>query len=92
MLTSKPTVKPRVPKLPSIGEIDQDIVACEVALFTLNSGSDLFDPERESLSRKLSKLLALRLHCERHGCTILRFSMHENAGQSGAPRPLRGLA
>ena len=89
MLTSKPGVPKRVP---SIGEIDQDIVACEVALFTLNSGSTLFDPERESLSRKLSELLALRLHCERHGCTILRFSMHEKAAQSGVPRSSRGLA
>ena len=88
MLTSKPGVR----KLPSIGEIDHDIVTCEVALFTLNGGGCLFDAERESLSRKLSELLALRLHCERHRGTILRFSMRENAGRSGLPQPVRGLA
>jgi len=87
MLTSKP----RMPKLPSIGEIDRDIVTCEVALVTLSSGSQVFDPERESLSRKLSELLEQRLHCDRDRSTILRFAMRENANPSGLAQPEKGL-
>ena len=75
--------KPRVPKLPPIGEIDRDIVTCEVALVTLKDGSRVFDPERESLSRKLCELLALRLHYERDRGMILRFAMREKASPSG---------
>jgi hypothetical protein len=88
MLTSKP----RVPKPPSMGEIDHDIVACEVALFTLNGGSDLFAHERDSLSRKLSELLELRLLCESHRSTILRFPMRANANRSRLAQPARGLS
>ena len=88
MLTSKP----RVPKLPSIGEIDRDIVTCEVALVTLNDGSRVFDPERESLSRKLSELLELRLHYERDRGVVLRFAAREKANLSGLVPPARDLA
>ena len=84
--------KPRVLKLRSIGEIDRDIVTCEVALVTLNDGSGVFDPEKESLSRKLSELLELRLHYERDRGTILRFAMREMAAPSGLTQPARGLA
>jgi hypothetical protein len=86
MLTSKP----QVPKLPSIGDIDRDIVACEVALVALYSAGPMFDPDRESLSRKLSDLLELRLHCERDRSTILRFALRENASPSNLGRPERG--
>lgn len=75
MLTSNP----RVPRLPSIAEIDRDIVTCEVALVTLNDGSRVFDPERESLSRKLSELLELRLHYERDRGVVLRFAVRDKA-------------
>ena len=88
MLTSKP----RVPELTSIGEIDHDIVTCEVALVTLNDGSRVFDPERASLSRKLSELLELRLHYGRDHGTILRFAIREKANPSGLAQPARGLA
>jgi hypothetical protein len=84
--------KPRVPKLPPIGEIDRDIVTCEVALVTLNSGSRVFDPERESLSRKLSALLESRLHYERDRGMVLRFAIREKATPPGVVQPARGLA
>jgi hypothetical protein len=89
MLTSKPRAK-----LPSIGELDHDIVTCEVALVTLNGGSRVFDPERETLSRKLSELLELRLHYERDRGTILRFATRQaNPGDAQAARGLaRGLS
>jgi hypothetical protein len=86
------TLKPRGPKLPSIGEIDRDIVTCEVALVTLNDGSRVFDPERESLSRKLTELLELRLHCERDRGVVLRFAMREKANPFGLGPPAKGLA
>jgi hypothetical protein len=86
------TLKPRVPKLPSIGEIDRDIVTCEVALVTLNDGSGVFDPERESLSRKLSELLELRLHHERDRGVVLRFAVRDKANSSGLAQPAKGLA
>jgi hypothetical protein len=88
MLTSKP----RAPRLPSIAEIDRDIVTCEVALVTLNDGSRVFDPERESLSRKLSELLELRLHYEGDRGTILHFAVREKANRSGLAQPPKGLA
>jgi hypothetical protein len=88
MLTSNP----RVPRLPPIGEIDRDIVTCEVALVTLNDGSRVFDPERESLSRKLSELLELRLHYERDRGVVLRFAARDKANSSGLAPPAKGLA
>ena len=87
-----PTLQPRVPKLPSIGEIDRDIVTCELALVTLNDGSRVFDPERESLGRKLSELLELRLHYERDRGIVLRFAARDQAKSSGLVPPVRGLA
>jgi hypothetical protein len=86
------TLKPRVPKLPSIGEIDRDIVTCEVALVTLNDGSRVFDPERESLGRKLSELLELRLHYERDRGVVLCFAMREKANPFGLAPSAKGLA
>jgi len=44
---------------------------------TLNDGSRVFDPERESLSRKLSELLELRLHYERDRGVVLRFAARD---------------
>jgi hypothetical protein len=63
-----------LPELPSVRDIDRDIVACEVALTALGSGTHVLDPDRECLNRKLSELLELRRHCERHSSgVILRF-------------------
>jgi hypothetical protein len=86
------TLNPRVPRLPPIGEIDRDIVTCEVALVTLNDGSRVFDPERESLSRKLSELLELRLHYERDRGVVLRFAARDKANPFGLAPPAKGLA
>ena len=62
---------PRLPRRPSIRDIDRDIVACEVALTALDGGTHVLDPDRECLSRKLSQLLELRRHCERHGSGVI---------------------
>lgn len=87
MLTSKP----RMPELPSIPDIDRDIVACEVALDALSNGGHVFDPDREGLGRKLSELLELRLQCERRRGTILRFAMREKANPYRLVQPAKGL-